>query len=86
MTRYGRIASLLHVPFDALPGVLAKVHRALKPGGWHFASFKAAGGYAGDAESGSGGRDALGRYFNYPRRDALLGAYRAAGDLVVDRD
>lgn len=73
-------ASLLHVPFDALPGVLTRIHRALRPGGWHFASFKAAGGYTGNPENRSGGRDALGRYFNYPRRDALLDAYRAAAN------
>lgn len=76
-------ASLLHVPFDALPGVLARVHRALRPSGWHFASFKAAGGYFGEAENGSGGPDSLGRYFNYPGRDALLDAYRAAGEWLM---
>lgn len=59
-------ASLLHVPRDALPDVLARVFRALRPGGLHFASYKA-GGVAG--------RDRLGRYFNHPDRDALLDAY-----------
>ena len=64
-------ASLLHVPWPALPGVLAAVHRALKPGGWHAASFKSGEG---------GGRDGRGRYYNYPRLEALVGAYRGIAD------
>ncbi|NCN84209.1 MAG: class I SAM-dependent methyltransferase [Sphingomonadales bacterium] len=49
-------ASLLHVPRSALPMVLTKIWRALKPGGLHFANFKTG---IGD------GRDRFGRYFNY---------------------
>lgn len=64
-------ASLLHVPWPALPAVLAAVHRALKPGGWHAASFKSGDG---------GGRDARGRYYNYPSVEMLIGAYRQAAD------
>lgn len=64
-------ASLLHVPWPALPDVLAAVHRALKPGGWHAASFKSGDG---------GGRDVRGRYYNYPSPQALVGAYRGAAD------
>ena len=52
-------ASLLHVPRPALPAILARVWRALKPGGWHFASYKTAG-----AE----GRDKHQRYYNYLER------------------
>jgi SAM-dependent methyltransferase len=59
-------ASLLHVPRAALPDVLARVFRALKPGGYHFASYK-----AGSAP----GRDGLGRFFNYLCRDSLSQAY-----------
>ena len=59
-------ASLLHVPRVALGKVLALVFAALKPNGLHFASYKA-GGVAG--------RDALGRYFNYPDRQLLIDAY-----------
>lgn len=59
-------ASLLHVPRPALGGVLARVFAALKPGGLHFASFKA---------GAAAGRDGLGRYFNYPDRDALVQTY-----------
>lgn len=68
-------ASLLHVPRDALADVLALVLRALRPGGLHFASFK-----AGEAP----GRDALGRYFNYPSRDALLEAYARSGNWQIE--
>ena len=50
-------ACLLHVPRTALPGILAKVQRALRPGGVFYASYK-----AGEAE----GRDRFGRFFNYP--------------------
>ena len=59
-------ASLLHVPFAELPQILARVNRALKVGGLHFASYK-----SGETE----GRDKFGRYFNYPTRDRLLEVY-----------
>jgi len=62
-------ASLLHVPRGDLPDVLARIHRALKPGGLHFASYK--GG-------GREGRDRFGRYFNYFAREELEAAYRDA--------
>lgn len=62
-------ASLLHVPRGDLPGVLARIHRALKPGGLHFASYK--GG-------GREGRDRFGRYFNYFAREELESVYRDA--------
>ena len=60
-------ASLLHVPRGDLPDVLARIHRALKPGGLHFASYK--GG-------GREGRDRFGRYFNYFARQNLESVYR----------
>ncbi len=64
-------AALLHVPSVALSGVLARIWQSLKPGGLHFASYKA---------GGEPGRDRLGRYFNYPDCDALTAAYlRSAG-------
>ena len=63
-------ASLLHVPRPALPGVHAAIHRALKPGGHHFASYK-----SGAAEA----RDHVGRYFNYPSRADLIAAYERSG-------
>jgi SAM-dependent methyltransferase len=61
-------ASLLHVPRAALPDVLARIHRALVPRGFHFASYK-----LGEAE----GRDALGRFYNFPDADWLAAQYEA---------
>jgi SAM-dependent methyltransferase len=55
-------ASLLHVPRPALTGIVARMHRALKPGGWLYASFKT---------GGTEGHDALGRYYNRPSQDQL---------------
>lgn len=63
-------ASLLHAPAAALPDILARIRLALKPGGRFEANFK-----AGDGE----GRDPLGRYNNFPTREALAAAYAAAG-------
>jgi SAM-dependent methyltransferase len=71
-------ACLLHVPEEALPGVLARVRRALKPGGLFFASYKAGEG---------GDRDSLGRYYNFPTRERLEQFYAAAGpwsELVIE--
>ena len=66
--------SLLHVPRGALDGVLRRVWLALRPGGWHFATYK-----TGAAD----GRDRLGRYYNYPDEAALRASYLAAGDWLV---
>ena len=68
-------ACLLHVPRPALPGVLARVWRALQPGGWHWASYKA---------TGAEGRDRFGRLFNQLTVDQLSAAYRKsdAWDVV----
>jgi SAM-dependent methyltransferase len=63
-------ACLLHVPRPELAGVLARIWRALKPGGHFYASFK-----AGEAD----GRDTLNRYYNYPSPDWLRAAYCSAG-------
>jgi SAM-dependent methyltransferase len=63
-------ACLLHVPRSALPGILAKVQRALRPGGVFYASYK-----AGEAE----GRDRFGRFFNYPDAAWLRTAYGKDG-------
>jgi SAM-dependent methyltransferase len=64
-------ASLLHVPTDALGGIVARVARALKPGGWHYASYKT----GGDA-----GRDGHKRFYNRISRADAENLYRAAGD------
>lgn len=55
-------ACLLHVRRADLGGIFARVHRALRPGGVFYASFK-----AGEAE----GHDGLGRYYNYPSKPWL---------------
>ncbi len=63
-------ACLLHVPREELTGILGRIHRALKPSGLFYASFK-----TGEPD----GRDKLGRYYNYPEREWLDAAYAAAG-------
>ena len=63
-------ACLLHVPRDQLENVLALIHRALKPGGAFYASYK-----KGDGD----GRDTLDRYYNYPTEDWLRATYAQAG-------
>jgi len=64
-------ACLLHVPRDELSGILGHIHRALKPAGVFYASFK-----IGDGD----GRDSVGRYYNYPSPEWLQATYAAAGD------
>ncbi|ABD88370.1 class I SAM-dependent methyltransferase [Rhodopseudomonas palustris] len=73
-------ACLLHVPRDELASVLSRVWRALKPGGWFYASFK-----SGEGE----GRDKLARYYNYPSEEWLRARYAEAGgwaSIDVARD
>lgn len=72
-------ACLLHVPRAALPGIIGRIHTALKPGGIFYASFK-----AGGAE----GRDTFGRYYNYPSRswlEELYGRYDWTGIEIEAR-
>lgn len=68
-------ASLLHCPRAQLPGVLARINRALRPGGWHFASYK-----LGTDE----GRDSLGRFYNFPDAEWLAAQYAAIPDWRID--
>lgn len=69
-------ACLLHCSRAALPGVLQRIDRALRPGGWFYASYK-----LGDAE----GRDSLGRFYNFPDADWLTAQYEAlAGWQIAD--
>lgn len=63
-------ACLLHVPRSELSAVLARVWRALKPGGLFYASFK-----SGEGE----GRDKFARYYNYPSELWLRERYAEAG-------
>lgn len=67
-------ASLLHVPANNLPGILARIWRALRPGGWHLATYKT---------DDDAGYDEHGRYYNYlSRADAEI-HYRAAGEWAA---
>lgn len=69
-------ASLLHCPRAELPDVLARIYRALRPGGWHFANYK-----LGEEE----GRDSLGRFYNFPDADWLAAQYAVlAGWQIVE--
>lgn len=70
-------ACLLHCPRAELPGVLARIHAALRPGGFHYASFK-----LGDGE----GRDLLGRLHNFPSSDWLTQTYSAARFEIVETE
>lgn len=67
-------ACLIHVARAEFPAVLGAIRAALRPGGWHFASFK-----LGEGE----GRDPLGRLTNFPDEAWLEDAYRAAGFAMV---
>ena len=62
--------SLLHAARDAFPGYLAALARALKPGGPFFLGLKRGKG---------GGRDRLGRHYEYYEREELEPLLRAAG-------
>ena len=73
-------ACLLHAPRAALPGIIDRIHAALKPGGVFYASFK-----AGETE----GRDGFGRYFNYLSAADLALAYGSPSrwqELTIDED
>lgn len=71
-------ASLLHVAEHELPDIVQNIHRALKPGAWHFSCFK----------GGDGGmRDKFGRFYSYIPAKILRAAYDGAGpwmDIRVD--
>jgi len=71
-------ASLLHVPESGLPDVLGRIWKALKSGGWHFASFKT---------GGAPGWDEHQRYYNYLDHTVAGEIYRSSGpwtELIFD--
>ena len=69
--------SLLHAPKSDMPGHLARIHAALKPGGLlHF------GTKLGTGEK----RDALGRFYAYYSDEEITGLLEAAGFSVTKRD
>ena len=63
-------ASLLHVPHTALPSILVRIWKALKPGGCHFASYKTAGAQGWDVHK---------RYYNHLTREDADQIYGQAG-------
>jgi SAM-dependent methyltransferase len=67
-------ACLLHVPRDELAGILGRIHRALKPSGVFYASYK-----MGEDD----GRDSLGRYYSYVSPDWLEATYVSAGPWIT---
>lgn len=67
-------ACLLHAPRDELAGILGRIHRALRPSGVFYASYK-----IGDGD----GRDSLGRYYNYPTPEWLEATYAGAGPWIT---
>ncbi len=69
--------SLLHAPREAMPGHLARLRRALKPGGYFHIGMKLGVGAK---------RDPLGRLYTYYGEDELEGLLRAAGLTPVARE
>jgi len=67
-------ACLLHVPRDELAGILARIHRALRPSGVFYASYK-----MGEGD----GRDSLGRYYNYASPEWIEATYASAGPWLT---
>lgn len=69
--------SLLHAPRAAMPGHLAAIALALRPGGVFHLGLKLGTGEA---------RDALGRFYTYYSEDALESLLAGAGLQVTDKD
>lgn len=68
--------SLLHAPREDLPAHLARLHRALRPGGRLHIGMKLGTGAH---------RDSLGRYYVYYTEDELIGLLEAAGFTPTTR-
>lgn len=69
--------SLLHLPRRVLPGILASLHRALKPGGRFVMGMK-----LGEGEA----RDRLGRFYSYYSAQDLRSRLVQAGFSVVGEE
>jgi len=69
--------SLLHAPRDDMPGTLARLRRALKPGGRLHIGMKLGTGEA---------RDSLGRLYVYYTEPELVGLLQAAGFTPTIRE
>ena len=72
-------ACLLHVRRADLPDILSRIGTALRPGGWHYASFKLAG-----PENPVEGRDRHGRLHNFPDAGWVESIYREAGFRIEE--
>ncbi|MEP0069661.1 class I SAM-dependent methyltransferase [Pyruvatibacter sp.] len=64
-------ASIHHAPLDALPDILTRIYRSLKPGGVFHMSVKT---------GKPAGRDKFDRFYCYPSRADIDAALAAAGD------
>ncbi len=73
-------ACLHHLPRADLPPVIARIFRALKPGGLHFANYK-----LGDEEHPDEGRDTTGRWSSLPTSNWLDALYGEAGFTIEHR-
>ena len=72
-------ASLHHLPRADLPPALDAVHRALRPGGLHFANYKLS-----DPEHPEEGRDISGRWASRPSPEWLDSVYAKAGFAIAE--
>ncbi len=68
--------SLLHAPRDQMPGHLARLVTALKPGGMFHIGMKLGSGAQ---------RDSIGRFYTYYSDEELSGLLEAAGLTIEDR-
>lgn len=66
---------LLHAPRAAMPGNLARIARALKPGGAFYLGLKRGAGEA---------RDTLGRFYVYYEAEEIRALLAAAGFTAID--
>ncbi|MDV7143771.1 class I SAM-dependent methyltransferase [Tropicimonas sp. TH_r6] len=69
--------SLLHAPRAAMPGHLAALSRALRPGGHFLIAMKLGTGEA---------RDRRNRFYTYYEEDELAGLVEAVGLMIFDRE
>lgn len=73
-------ACLHHLPRADLKPVIARIFRALRRGGLHFANYK-----LGDAEHPHEGRDTTGRWSSLPSSEWLDALYAEAGFTIEHR-
>ena len=74
MTASGPVPACCMCRATNSPAFSARIHRALKPSGVFYASFK-----IGEGD----GRDNLGRYYNYPSPEWLRGHLRRRGGVEI---